>query len=101
MKKNNDKSGFTPGPWKASWNGLWQIQTITNWLVAKAWPPKRAPHFAPENVEANAYLIAAAPELYEACVYAIKELGPNASGDRCWDALEKLEEAAKKARGEK
>jgi hypothetical protein len=54
---------FTAGPWRASWNGHWLIQTVGGWLVAKVMPPKPSGRgqFSPENVEANARLIAAAP----------------------------------------
>lgn len=64
----------TPGPWKSSWNGRWLIQTGGGWLIAKVWPPKARGGFSPENVEANARLIAAAPELLEACRTALVEL---------------------------
>lgn len=51
------------------------------------------------NGEANAQLIAAAPDLLEACKYAVRELGPESEGVCCWQAFDALQAAIAKAEG--
>jgi hypothetical protein len=57
----------TPGPWRAQpregFEGEWEVVSTceTEWLIAAA-----APHIDGDPDEANAHLIAAAPELLEA-----------------------------------
>jgi hypothetical protein len=72
---------FTPGPWKVD---VWDykshkdliIQTETNRLAAIDWDEgKDNPYTIKKEVaEANARLIAAAPELYVACKQAQQEI---------------------------
>lgn len=50
----SDGSGFTPAPWRVAGKGT--IRTETAWVASINW----------RNREANARLIAAAPQLYEA-----------------------------------
>lgn len=70
------KTSHTPGPWKTQWNGVWKVATRAGFLVANISPPKNAHGvFEPANVEANARLIAAAPELL-ASLIAIYEMVP-------------------------
>lgn len=70
-------SNFTPGPWKISRTAV-----------------------SIENTEANAHLIAAAPELYKACKMAIEATG----GSKHWQGetekfLLAMETALAKAEG--
>jgi hypothetical protein len=61
------KSKHTPGPWRAQlhedFEGQWGVVSTCEieWLIAEA-----APHIDGDPDEANARLIAAAPELLEA-----------------------------------
>ena len=96
----------TPGPWKAARNSAF-------WEVVKPWPGQtleEANDYSPsvahawgtteQEAEANASLIAAAPELLE----ALNELANGYSGNR-WDVgialrLKKARSAIAKATGE-
>lgn len=69
---NQAKStGHTPGPWTSNEDGQIQSKELNNygnWIVATIGRPMS------EQDHANARLIAAAPELLEACKAAIKEI---------------------------
>ena len=54
--------GFTPGPWKADASGQ-HIRAADNQAIARVYDVE--PYSLPET-EANAHLIAAAPDLYAA-----------------------------------
>lgn len=97
MKTN---ASHTPGPWKAHWNGLWKITTKAGWLVAHLSPPKRAHGvFEPANVEANARLIAAAPDLL-AALQAIVSNQDMADGEEPRRLIAEARAAIVKAKGE-
>lgn len=108
---------FTPGPWWASMNSAdaWGVNTLRD-----GDDPKTSPHIGTSygasicinvgdhteqrtrgNEEANAHLIAAAPELYEACML-FAETALALSGDSMDYALPyaKAKAALAKARGE-
>ena len=65
---------YTKGKWEARQDrqGNWQIETRdAQTVISKVtWPPK--PPF--QAALANAHLIAASPELYEACKFALKTI---------------------------
>lgn len=103
----NTKTKHTPGPWEVGQAGTGNVYVPS--ILHKSANPKPGPgllvrtiatmciHGPEDENESNARLIAAAPELLEACKMAVEELGPNSSGDRCWDAFEKLLAAIAKA----
>ena len=80
----NGKPRWTPGPWIAGWNNdacvVWGIANVLG-----------------ENKAANANLIAAAPDLYDALAECVKWLEESAEGER---ATQLALAAIKKARGE-
>ena len=85
----------TPGPWTANFDD--NQPTVVNSegvLIADV------NVFDGTEEDANAYLIAAAPELLEACRWAITELTATEeqrTADTLADTLERLREAIKKA----
>jgi hypothetical protein len=96
-------SGHTKGPWKIS-RGVdgpdnRVIETPDGWGVADAWGRASV-----GEMDANAHLIAAAPDLLEA-LEAIAPMLPRSLtaeswGDPAWtDAIRCVEYAIKKARG--
>ena len=112
----NEKPGFTPGPWKA-------VRGYSYWEVSPAerkdWEPFTVADCCPSCPgdpdgglqEANAHLIAAAPDLYEAVRELINQVeiafdwsndepGENAYLDAATDAINKAKAALAKARGE-
>ena len=93
-------SEFTPGPWRAI---PWEEKAIRIVPDAYIGPVCEVFGHKRQPMQANANLIAAAPELYEACEEAlvndIAAEGENASN--MFPALrKKLAAALKKARGE-
>lgn len=110
-----DKTNWTPGPWAVvnrvkSWD--WVVYSEKNPNDEICQPFHDGTEFN-EIGEANAHLIAAAPELYEACMtgyttlWAMKArlIAPrNETEKAAMDLLEQrmkvLESALKKARGE-
>jgi hypothetical protein len=100
-----DKPGYTPGPWSVAqpWNGFSEIRGGNGELVfglAAGVPGEKQPD---EICEANARLIAAAPEMFEAlqnillCPAILDELnGDNETNN----AVAKARAALSKALGE-
>jgi hypothetical protein len=92
-------SEFTPGPWEVFNEGLgsYKVSKCDAWLGSSTLRTNE------ENL-ANANLIAAAPELYEALteLYQIQAVSIDEpwDDDRYFVAMEKAEAALKKARGE-
>ena len=88
---------YTPAPWSANWNGsYYQIDTETEGQIGDAC----ASQFIEGNTDkgkANARLIAAAPEVWEALedVMAwIDNWEPDMTGDDEWSASEERVRAA-------
>lgn len=82
---------FTPGPWFVVLNGcaLQGVQSSDgNWLTYKA-----GERGSVAEVEANAHLIAAAPELYDGCAAFVDAchvglgINPDWSDERIYDEL--------------
>lgn len=91
------KASYTPGPWKVH-IGL-DYFTVYNESGSTVVPESRC---NPDNERdvADAYLIAAAPEMYEALHMLVNgDDTPNATGSRAL-AWEKADDALAKARGE-
>jgi hypothetical protein len=84
---------FTPGPWWAEQDGPRVI------ILAKVGPLRVSPGTA--NSEGDAHLIAAAPELYEACRIALKFWNSDHPNDDCEgiEAHEYIKTALAKAEG--
>ncbi|MFT9070300.1 MAG: hypothetical protein ABF446_08385 [Acetobacter orientalis] len=82
---------FTPGPWRVRFGNIGHVTAENGALVAKC---QRLTSLC--NLQANAHLIAAAPDLYEALERVIKIID-----DSSW-CLKLTEERAAlaKARGE-
>jgi hypothetical protein len=110
QERAREGAGYTPGPWIYTRN-----PENTRWIIDGA--PARAiactAGYEPNN-EANAHLIAAAPELLEALeglvaiieaagLYQLSrgvELGAMSWGVKCSDRLDAARTAIRKARGE-
>jgi hypothetical protein len=78
---------FTPGPWLAEKIGKWGVYSddATGSIVAQCGGFKFAPRPEVEQ-EANAHLIAAAPEMYEAIVAFLRSDGADMFGIVGYDA---------------
>ena len=95
---------FTPGPWRVDELFCADIQAPDGLDVATCCPWTLNRHTYGEEAEANANLIAAAPDMYEALEAAILEYGkpggpwnvPSSPGT--W--IDKAKAAIVKARGE-
>lgn len=87
--KMNIESKHSPSPWKLSHESTSHLATIRDsegrWICDVV------------NCNGNARLIAAAPELLEACKVALSELGPESDGNNCWKAFSLLQSAVSKA----
>ena len=115
----SSEARFTTGPWRTQgWVPTWAyipVKDARHNVVCSLYP--NAGYYTREDVEANARLIAAAPEMYAAIDTAIEALlsdppaGPqksvladdvvyHLSGQMVGHALEKLRAAKSKARGE-
>lgn len=93
----------TPGPWIIMGDGLFKnpgIDSVPDSLsiIEVGHKHKGIIGRTPEETSANAHLIAAAPELLEACETLMHELAVE-GGSGHW-ALEKAELAIAKAKGE-
>lgn len=92
---------FTPGPWHRSESDKWDIESpdvADGSVICVVTDPDGDTSALDAECEANAHLIAAAPDLYvalDAIVTAIKEQDIR-FGPLTWDA----EQALAKARGE-
>ena len=95
---------FTPGPWKATYDS--QLQALieiynTEDRIMVAVLPDRGTIEAMSEIEANANLIAAAPDMYEALECACDKYCIGYAGDslvKCEDCV--IQKALRKARGE-
>ena len=68
------ESKHTPGPWNIGWGLVWNAaRGITSRVSGEAWKWKNKDGFESES-KANARLIAAAPDLLEACEDALASL---------------------------
>lgn len=93
----SEKQKHTPGPWELGIDDHLQEVTSLDGVVCQLYeygeikPAKRM-----RNSEANARLIAAAPDLLEACINVTGE----PAADMPYTTYEKLLQAIKKATGE-
>lgn len=98
---------FTPGPWKAVLNTspaaipghLIKTNDSVERPIAALWEGGGT-RGKPEQI-ANAQLISAAPELYEALVWLISSIPHHEGDDNLTEPLAAAESALRKARGEK
>ena len=92
-----DKEQFTPGPWKMERNKIWKYNDgSTAFILAECGNG----YTKYNTVEANANLIAAAPDMYEALkeLVTLKALKDNFGKDAEYEARQpKAWEAAKNA----
>jgi hypothetical protein len=86
-------SKHTPGPWTVGDSGGYLNQM-------KIEPAIGVVYGAGEEIQANAHLIAAAPELLEALQELKEELFQHAEGNYLRPFLDKAEAAIAKAKGE-
>ena len=92
---------FTPGPWKATYDSqlqaLIEIYNTEDRIIAVL--PDRGTVEAMPEIEANANLIIAAPDMYEAlCAVKQSSLCESCGDDNCDDCI--IDKALRKARGE-
>mgnify|MGYP001186460402 CR=1 FL=1 len=95
----------TPGPWQRHNNGNdlnpdWQVlDNEGRVLIAETYWSRIEPHVSPEHSEANAKLIAAAPELLAALVSLYTKFkGEGLDVDECYGPIMKqAREAIRKA----
>lgn len=106
MNEQERKEKFTPGPWKAhtTLNADW---VMTDWIECV--DQENICDLSHSNGGNDVYLIAAAPEMYDALKYLMDALDfalsnaervPDCIVAVAQDAMEKAEAAQKKARGE-
>jgi len=107
-----NETKFTPGPWKAirdplhygSLSTVYAGSTEEKAGIGAQMLVQVGGWSNPTEQEANAHLIAAAPELYEALEEIIQDVQQTSTGDitgtGCWEALDKARAALAKARGE-
>ena len=95
---------FTPGPWKATYDSQLQaaieIYNTEDRIMVAVLPDRGTVEAMPE-IEANANLIAAAPDMYEALECACDKYCIGYAGDslvKCEDCI--IRKALRKARGE-
>lgn len=69
----------TPGPWKKDGFGIYDSADA---CIGRAYDPMRPKGFTKESIHANARLIAAAPELLEACKAAKEQARCRVCQDR-------------------
>jgi len=72
---------YTPGPWQVRNNSIWLEVGPVNSVVADVFHGGGGQMFAPGTGDANARLIAAAPDL----LAALEAIGPLLSECRCGD----------------
>lgn len=103
---------FTPGPWRADWQKHPVLFPFVfqehGYAVAKLCGEPLTPNrivcnerdfAAPEKVKANAALIAAAPEMYEALADIAENCGNRGCSETCAEAGCKICKILKKVRG--
>ena len=95
---------FTKGPWKATYDSqlqaLIQIYNTEDRILVAVLPDRGTVEAMPE-IEANANLIAAAPDMYEALECACDKYCIGYAGDslvKCEECV--IQKALRKARGE-
>lgn len=96
---------FTPGPWFTTSKKPWRICADEGVIIGQAGMPPRRMHKAAweaarEVSHANAALIAAAPDLYDALVEILEYEGGAESALDDEYVMERAELALDKARGE-
>lgn len=95
-----NKQKFTPGPWSLLFNDKTKVvleQQGVAVFVADTWAGFTK---SEEEQKANAALIAAAPEMYEALADIAENCGNHGCSETCAEADCKICEILKKARGE-
>lgn len=95
------KNKNTPGPWfTTGWNNL-SVNTIVDGKECTITCPGGKPHATKEELQANAKLIAAAPDLLEACMLVNEILnthfGVTGKEEGGNDAHDSIRKAIKKA----
>lgn len=105
-----NKPKFTPGPWRLRHGSESKIENIAGRKVATAdlqdmqpyspWGQMRGRIAATPERKANAALISAAPEMYEALADIAENCGNRGCSETCAEAGCKICEILKKARGE-
>lgn len=105
-----NKPKFTPGPWRLRHGSESKIENIAGRKVATAdlqdvqpyspWGQMRGRIAATPERKANAALIAAAPEMYEALADIAENCGNRGCSETCAEADCKICEILKKAKGE-
>jgi tRNA-dihydrouridine synthase len=73
--------GYTPGPWVAVDTGMPEIQDASGWALAQCRCRNFYTDEAAEEVEANARLIAAAPDLITLLARYVVDHGDPIEGD--------------------
>ena len=86
---------FTPGPWEMAYQDQHGQLIVRGKHIEVATCWHHSVGAIEKEMHANAHLIAAAPELYEALEYVM-----TAHGEQLSDAFEKAQAALAKARGE-
>jgi hypothetical protein len=93
-------TSFTPGPWKPGRSEFYPgLDGPMTKRVYTEFPPNEI-EVSGDNCRANAYLIAAAPELYEALMQAEAFIAYYAGAKDRTELLPKVSAALRKARGE-
>lgn len=92
-----NKPKFTPGPWRAGLS-IYKSQAIV--VADKGGQIADVFAYEEEQAKANAALIAAAPEMYEALADIAENCGNRGCSETCAEADCKICEILKKARGE-
>lgn len=98
METLKEQSTHTPGPWRTyQGDGRWIVATTSSWAYAAT---GLIPQLDAETEEANARLIAAAPDLLEACKQVIV-YGADADDAILWtDVIRNIKAAIHKAEGD-
>jgi hypothetical protein len=89
---------YTPGPWKARSRNAGQPgdDFFLGWQIEGPPEPQRGQFVR----EADAHLVAAAPDMYEALAMAEEVLAEFPANSRWWPIYKAITEALAKARGE-
>lgn len=87
------KTSHTPGPWRADRNveGDWEIHAATEHSELSFWIATVHAETPKEQTEANARLIAAAPELLEIARRALEYAPNEIEANKCRAAIAKAE----------
>ena len=102
---DEEMSGFTNGPWELCEKGDYDDFGGQSMVVIGDDKRIAAVHASGKTGEANARLIAAAPDLYDALEHIFeywnRDHNEEAMGDALWHIIETAEAALAKARGVK